>query len=122
VVGNEHTSTADRRRCQTRTCWAAAGRSARAHVRTVGIDIDPTRIAELERYHDGTNEINADSLAQTSLTLTSDPTAVTPADIYIVTVPTPVDADKKPDLSILESASRIIGMMLDAARKPIICF
>ena len=89
---------------------------------TVGIDIDPTRIAELERHHDRTNEIDAERLAGTALTLTSDPADVAPADIYIVTVPTPVDAANRPDLSMVESASRMVGRMLDPARRPIVCF
>jgi UDP-N-acetyl-D-galactosamine dehydrogenase len=89
---------------------------------TVGIDIDATRIAELERHHDRTNEIEPERLAATSLTLTSDPAAVGPADVYIVTVPTPVDADNRPDLAIVESASRMVGAMLSAERRPTICF
>jgi UDP-N-acetyl-D-galactosamine dehydrogenase len=89
---------------------------------TVGIDIDPTRVAELERHYDRTNEIDAGQLAQTTLALTSDPAAVAPADLYIVTVPTPVDATNQPDLRLVESASRMIGKMLDGARKPVICF
>jgi UDP-N-acetyl-D-galactosamine dehydrogenase len=89
---------------------------------TVGIDIDPTRIAELERCHDRTNEIEPTRLAESSLSFTSDPAAVTPADIYIVTVPTPVDSNNQPDLSIIESASRMVGRMLTVDRRPIVCF
>lgn len=89
---------------------------------TLGIDIDARRIAELERGHDRTNEIDAARLAASSLTFTCDPAAVGPADVYIVTVPTPVDADKRPDLSIVESASRMVGGMLAVDRKPIVCF
>jgi UDP-N-acetyl-D-galactosamine dehydrogenase len=92
------------------------------HFETVGIDIDPSRISELERHHDRTNEIDADRLASTTLTLTSDASSVAPADVYIVTVPTPVDAANQPDLSIVESASRMVGRMLDGARRPIVCF
>jgi len=92
------------------------------HFETVGIDIDPSRIAELERHHDRTNEIDAVRLAETTLALTSDPAGVAPADVYIVTVPTPVDAANRPDLSIVESASRMVGRMLDGARRPIVCF
>jgi UDP-N-acetyl-D-galactosamine dehydrogenase len=89
---------------------------------TVGIDIDPARITELERGHDRTNEIDAARLAASTLTFTSNPAAIDPADLYIVTVPTPVDADKRPDLSIVESASRMVGRMLAADRRPIVCF
>ncbi len=89
---------------------------------TVGIDIDPSRIAELQRGHDRTNEIDPEQLAGTSLTFTSDPADLAPADVYIVTVPTPVDADNRPDLSILQGASRMVGGMLAAERRPIVCF
>jgi UDP-N-acetyl-D-galactosamine dehydrogenase len=89
---------------------------------TIGIDIDPSRIAELERGHDRTNEIDAERLAASSLTFTSDPATVPPADIYIVTVPTPVDPNNQPDLSIIQSASRMVGRMLAADRQPIVCF
>jgi UDP-N-acetyl-D-galactosamine dehydrogenase len=89
---------------------------------TVGIDIDAARIAELERYHDRTNEIDGSQLAASSLSLTSDPATVAAADVYIVTVPTPVDAQNRPDLSILESASRMVGTMLSAQMRPIVCF
>jgi UDP-N-acetyl-D-galactosamine dehydrogenase len=89
---------------------------------TVGIDIDPTRIAELLRHHDRTHEIEPARLAESSLVLTGDPAAVAPADVYIVTVPTPVDAANRPDLAIVESASRMVGALLDAARRPIVCF
>jgi UDP-N-acetyl-D-galactosamine dehydrogenase len=92
------------------------------HFETVGIDIDPTRIEELERHHDRTNEIDPDRLANSTLALTADPASVAPADVYIVTVPTPVDASNQPDLSIVESASRMVARMLDGTRKPIVCF
>ncbi|SFR99077.1 nucleotide sugar dehydrogenase [Sphingomonas jatrophae] len=89
---------------------------------TTGLDIDPSRIAELRRHHDRTGEIDAERLAQSTLTLSGDAAAVAPADVYIVTVPTPVDANNQPDLSIVESASRMVAGMLDGGRKPIICF
>jgi UDP-N-acetyl-D-galactosamine dehydrogenase len=89
---------------------------------TTGLDIDASRIAELQRHHDRTNEITPERLEETMLRLTGDPATVKPADIYIVTVPTPVDATNRPDLSIIERASRMVGSMLDATRRPIICY
>ncbi|BCA63421.1 hypothetical protein HMP09_2655 [Sphingomonas sp. HMP9] len=89
---------------------------------TTGLDIDAGRIAELQRHHDRTNEITSERLEKTTLRLTSDPATVRASDIYIVTVPTPVDADNRPDLSIIERASRMVGGMLDGARRPIICY
>jgi UDP-N-acetyl-D-galactosamine dehydrogenase len=89
---------------------------------TVGIDIDPTRIAELARCHDRTGEIDAKRLSETTLSFTNDPVDVPPADLYIITVPTPVDADNRPDLSMVESAAQAVGAMLDRTRRPIVCF
>lgn len=57
---------------------------------TWGLDVDTGRIAELERQHDRTGEIDAERLAASSLRLTTDPAACPDADFYIVTVPTPV--------------------------------
>ncbi len=87
-----------------------------------GLDIDPARIAELRRGHDRTGEIDAARLAATSLEMTGDPAACPPADVYIVTVPTPVDADNRPDLRIVLAATRTVARMLDGARKPIVVY
>ncbi|RHW16647.1 nucleotide sugar dehydrogenase [Sphingomonas gilva] len=87
-----------------------------------GLDVDAERIAELQRHHDRTHEVSADRLAGTKLSLTQDPAACPPADIYIVTVPTPVDAENKPDLSIVLAATRTVAAMLDGARKPIVVY
>ena len=65
------------------------------HARVMGFDVDPRRIAELERGHDRTREISPDQLAATSLELTADPARCAGADIYIVTVPTPIDGDRR---------------------------
>lgn len=89
---------------------------------TVGFDIDQARIAELRRNHDHTNEIAPEKLEQSTLRLTATPEEIEPADLYIVTVPTPVDDQNRPDLAIVESATRTVGGMLDATRRPVICF
>ena len=96
---------------------ALAGRA-----RCWGLDVDQRRIGELRRGHDRTGEIDAARLSASTLALTSDPAACPPADVYIVTVPTPVDADKKPDLSIVLTATRTVGAMLDATRAPIVVY
>lgn len=88
----------------------------------IGLDIDAQRIAELQRFHDRTDEVSSDRLEKSSLRLTADPGACDPADFYIVTVPTPVDADNKPDLSIVMAATRTVGAMLDASRRPIVVY
>ena len=91
-------------------------------VDTWGLDIDACRIAELGRGHDRTGELTAEQLAATPLRFTSDPAACPPADFYIVTVPTPVDADNKPDLSILMAATRTVAGMFAGERKPIVVY
>ena len=89
---------------------------------TWGLDVDTGRIAELERHHDRTGEIDADRLAASSLRLTTDPAACPDADFYIVTVPTPVDGDNKPDLGIVMAATRTVGGMLKAGRRSIVVY
>lgn len=93
---------------------------------TVGLDIDSGRIAELRRGHDRTGEIDAARLGTSSLALTDAPGECSPADYYIVTVPTPIDAANRPDLRLVEAASRTVGAQLPAAcaqgRKPIVVY
>ncbi|SEN63530.1 UDP-N-acetyl-D-galactosamine dehydrogenase [Sphingomonas gellani] len=89
---------------------------------TWGLDIDTGRIAELEGGNDRTGEIDAERLAASTLHLTSDPAACPGADFYIVTVPTPVDADNKPDLSIVMAATRTVAGMLEVGRQSIIVY
>ncbi len=92
------------------------------HFEVVGLDIDPGRIAELRRHHDRTAEVDADALAASSLILTDTPGDCGGADIYIVTVPTPVDAQNRPDLGPLLAASEGVAPLLDARRQPIVVF
>lgn len=88
----------------------------------VGLDISAERIDELRAGYDRTGEIDADRLRNADLELTSDPAACPPADFYIVTVPTPVDSNNRPDLSIVEAATRTVGGMIDGVRRPIIVY
>ncbi|WP_082356294.1 nucleotide sugar dehydrogenase [Novosphingobium sp. AAP83] len=91
-----------------------------------GFDVDTQRIGELSEGHDRTREIDAERLAKSSLGLTCDAAVCPPSDFYIVTVPTPIDADNNPDLRIVESASRTVGAMLPDAvaegRRPVVVF
>ena len=87
-----------------------------------GLDINADRVAELDRAYDRTGEISADQLRESTLALTCDSTSCPPADFYIVTVPTPVDAANRPDLNIVMAATRTVGAMLSAERKPIIVY
>ncbi|UUL82461.1 nucleotide sugar dehydrogenase [Sphingomonas qomolangmaensis] len=89
---------------------------------TTGVDIDPSRIAELRAGSDRTGEVDAEALARSSIELTEDPDRCAPADIYIVTVPTPVDADNYPDLAPVRAATTMVARMIDPARQPIIVY
>ncbi len=80
---------------------------------TIGFDIDATRIAELEAGHDRTQETTPEERAGAAqLRLTHDPADLAEATIYIVTVPTPIDDHKRPDLMPLMRASETVGAVL----------
>lgn len=80
---------------------------------TVGFDIDVVRIAELEAKHDRTLETGTKELeAATHLSFASDIDALRDCNTYIVTVPTPVDVHKQPDLTPLRKASETVGKVL----------
>src|SRR4028118_2248400 len=74
----------------------------------VGFDISARRVAALRDGHDWTGEIEDAELASAPLTITDDPGALAGASFIIVTVPTPIDAQNRPDLSPIESACRLI--------------
>jgi UDP-N-acetyl-D-galactosamine dehydrogenase len=82
---------------------------ARRHP-TLGFDIDPARIAALQHGDDATREVDADELrSAANLQFSDDPAALGECNVFIVTVPTPIDAFKRPDLRPLESASHTVG-------------
>lgn len=85
---------------------------ARSKVPTIGFDIDLIRIAELKSGHDRTREINPDDLKSVSIHFTERPDDLAAADFFIVTVPTPIDSANRPDMSIVEAASRTVGRAL----------
>jgi len=78
----------------------------------VGFDINPRRIASLQEGHDHTLEVDADELAATDLSFTSDPKNIADCNFFVVTVPTPIDAHRRPDLHPLISASETVGSIL----------
>ncbi|WP_374015651.1 Vi polysaccharide biosynthesis UDP-N-acetylglucosamine C-6 dehydrogenase TviB [Phaeobacter sp. A36a-5a] len=79
----------------------------------VGFDISDDRIAALRSGQDNTREISAEALAAAShLTLTSDPAEIADCTIFIVTVPTPIDSSRRPDLTPLLRASETVGGVL----------
>jgi UDP-N-acetyl-D-galactosamine dehydrogenase len=77
---------------------------------TLGFDIDPGRIRELRQGYDRTLEVPGEELRSARrLRVTHDPTELVGRDVYIVAVPTPVDAAKRPDLDLLVRASVSVG-------------
>ena len=78
----------------------------------IGFDIDARRIAELKKGHDRTNEVESARLNQASLTFTDDRAQLKQADFFIVTVPTPIDEARRPDLTALIKASETVGQAL----------
>ncbi len=79
----------------------------------VGFDINQGRVAELQSGHDHTLEVSAEELAQAKhLSFTADPAALAACTVFIVTVPTPIDGHKQPDLTPLLKASETIGKVL----------
>ena len=80
---------------------------------TVGFDINAARIAELENGVDSTLEVSSEGLKSASkLTYSMSLDQIKDCDIYIVTVPTPIDKNKSPDLRPLEKASADLGKVL----------
>lgn len=80
---------------------------------TVGFDINKKRISALQEGHDATLEVEDELLARAEhLSFTSQLDAIRGCNVYIVTVPTPIDSFKTPDLRPLQSASRTVGQVL----------
>jgi UDP-N-acetyl-D-galactosamine dehydrogenase len=89
---------------------------------TTGFDVESGRIEELRQGSDRTHEVDKVELSNSSLKLTSDPAECSGADIYIVAVPTPVDSGKRPDLTAVLSATRMIAELIDPERRPTIVY
>jgi len=83
--------------------------------KVVGFDINEKRVSELNATADETAQVESDELRQAiqnGLTLSSSENALSDCTIFIVTVPTPIDENRLPDLTPLMSASKIIGKYL----------
>lgn len=79
----------------------------------IGFDINKARINDLRAGRDSTLEVTTDELREADqLSYTDDPQKMLEASIFIVTVPTPVDNHKKPDLTPLQKASETVGKVL----------
>jgi UDP-N-acetyl-D-galactosamine dehydrogenase len=82
------------------------------HGPVTGYDRDATRIRELRDGRDRTGEVPSERLAASALALTHDPADLAGHDVFIITVPTPVDRQNVPDLSAVRAACRTIGPAL----------
>ncbi|MEQ1564255.1 MAG: nucleotide sugar dehydrogenase [Myxococcota bacterium] len=79
---------------------------------TVGFDIATKRVAELREGEDRTGEVPRERLLASRLTVTDDPEQLRACNFFVVTVPTPIDDDKRPDLGPVRSATRTVGKYL----------
>jgi UDP-N-acetyl-D-galactosamine dehydrogenase len=80
---------------------------------TVGYDLNRSRVDELRRGEDRTREVTTEELgAASGLRFTAEPGDLLGCNVYIVTVPTPVDAAKRPNLEPLVAATRLVGGLL----------
>ncbi len=83
------------------------------HFSVTGFDVDHKRIAELEKGYDATRELKRNDLfGLKNINYTSELKDIEDCTVYIVTVPTPVDDSKRPDLSAILEASRSVGKVL----------
>jgi len=88
---------------------------AALHRRVIGFDINSQRLTELRQGIDRTNETSAEELqAAQLLEFCTDPALLAEADVFVVTVPTPIDSAKRPDLTPLKKASATVGQALKA--------
>ena len=85
---------------------------AREGFAVTGFDIDASRVRELESGQDRTREVEASDLKHPSLRFTRDADGLRASDFFIVTVPTPIDEARQPDLRAMFEASRLVGAAL----------
>ncbi|WP_082538932.1 hypothetical protein [Lysobacter sp. Root494] len=80
---------------------------------TLGYDIDAQRVADLRGGRDGNHESSAGEIASAAkLRFSADASDLHDCNVYVVTVPTPVDEHKRPDFTPLREASRVVGRLL----------
>ena len=85
----------------------------------IGYDINHSRISQLKNNNDITSEVSKTKLKNTNnIKYTSDIKDLYECDIYIITVPTPIDLNNKPDLTLLKSASKLIGECIGIRKSP----
>ena len=95
---------------KTKTCLRS-GKKLNRNI--IGFDLNQERIEELKLGLDKTKETEASDLNEfKSIKFTSDLTKISTADVYIISVPTPIDSENNPDLNCLEKATESIGEVL----------
>lgn len=77
-----------------------------------GFDINEKRIETLKAGHDWTNELSDEQMKDTTMTFSTDPSVIGQAQVVIVALPTPVDDNNKPDMTILEAGTKTVGQHL----------
>src|SRR5690606_9514961 len=84
---------------------------AKNDFQVLGYDINSRRVEELNSFKDLTNEVSTEDLTKVEgkIIFSSDESDLKSSNVYIITVPTPIDKFKQPDLTPLISASRIVG-------------
>ncbi|HEX7671615.1 MAG TPA: nucleotide sugar dehydrogenase [Polyangiaceae bacterium] len=85
---------------------------ARKFEKTVGFDVNAARVANLRKGIDATREVDGGALTATTLEITDDPKALIGTTMFIVAVPTPIDAEHRPDLTPVLRASETVGAAL----------
>jgi UDP-N-acetyl-D-galactosamine dehydrogenase len=78
----------------------------------LGFDVSPERVADLREGRDSTNEVSADELRSVGLKVSGDPADLDGRDVFIVTVPTPIDEANRPDFDALLKACALVGPVL----------
>lgn len=81
-------------------------------IKVVGFDLNEKKIELYKSGIDPTNEVGNDTIKETTVAFTADPSKLREAKFHIVAVPTPVNDDHTPDLTPVEGASRILGQNL----------
>ena len=101
--------------CRIRICWSPLSTLFSSKYEVIGYDIDKKRISDLQNYFDKTKEVDSVDLKKalnSSLKLTSNLDEIIDCNIYIITVPTPIFENKKPNLDHLISATSKVAKVL----------
>lgn len=79
---------------------------------TIGFDINEAKVAELKQCVDRTGEVSVDDFRASAIMFTTDPNDLATATLFVVAVPTPIDVNRKPELTPLIKASQTIGRVM----------